>query len=323
MRDEIGTIFWVAVGFAARYASPRAKGEFMRKISVLGDSISTFENTCAEGYRVYYDAERQQASGVSDARLTWWGLVIERLGGQLLANASWSGSMVEGVGFPAGQSNERAQALGRDGEVPDDVLVYYGTNDYGWGSARAQAAARGGAVPFCLEREGLLPPVEEPSLAPEDAAETFGGAYAQMLRNVRSAFPNARVWCFTIAPGRVKDAPASTFPRTYRGVAFEAYNQAILRAASTEGCIGCDMDALGYDYEGMEGTHPTALGMRQLAWMALSCMADAGEDVGDLGPYPGGEAFANFDPCDELGRACVGCPYALSTGSKWMHVCTR
>lgn len=48
--------------------------------------------------------------------------------------SSFSGSVVEGFGFPAGDSPERIAALrGASGELPDTVLIYMGINDYGWG----------------------------------------------------------------------------------------------------------------------------------------------------------------------------------------------
>lgn len=49
-------------------------------------------------------------------------------------NSSFSGSVVEGFGFPAGDSPERIAALrGASDELPDTVLIYMGINDYGGG----------------------------------------------------------------------------------------------------------------------------------------------------------------------------------------------
>ena len=62
--------------------------------------------------------------------------VIERLGAGF-ANASFSGSMVEGDGFPAACSARRiGQVAGPAGESPDEILVFVGTNDYGWEGSR-------------------------------------------------------------------------------------------------------------------------------------------------------------------------------------------
>lgn len=234
-----------------------------RLFSVLGDSISTFAGAVPAGFAVFYEGERCAASGVLSVRDTWWDQVIRHFGGEVLACGAWSGSMVAGAGFPAGESFGRASALACDGRIPDDVLVYFGTNDYGWGSPHAQAAARASAVPRCLCGVDLPEPGVA-GMAPADAARAF-----------------------------------------------------------------CDLAAWGFDYEGVEGTHPTALGMRQLAWMVERCLERAGEapgagtDLASTREYPGGAAFLSDDPCDVPGRACVGCPYALDTGNSWMHVCLR
>ncbi|MBQ3301727.1 MAG: SGNH/GDSL hydrolase family protein [Eggerthellaceae bacterium] len=295
-----------------------------RHISVYGDSISTFEGYMPDGYATFYRDERLGQTGVLDVGDTWWMKVIDALGGEFLANASWSGSMVEGVGFPAGNCDERVESLSRDGFEPDDVLVYFGTNDYGWGSADAQAAGRASATPFVLAESGSLPPVTEAGLAPADAVARFGVAYFEMVMRIRLRYPAARIWCIGIAPGRVRGAEASTFPRAYRGALFANYNAAIATAADAWGGRFCDLDACGYDYEGVEGTHPTALGMRQLAWLVLRSMQGLGEcTLADLGDYPGGASFVSSDPCDCPGRACVGCEHALATGNSWMHVCLR
>ena len=83
----------------------------MRSFSILGDSISTFDGCNPDGFAVYYQGERCEQTSVTSSADTWWSQVIERLGGRLLANSSFSGSLVEGAGFPAGNSQERIDAL--------------------------------------------------------------------------------------------------------------------------------------------------------------------------------------------------------------------
>lgn len=317
-----------------------------RLVSVLGDSISTFAGMLPDGFNVFYEGEFIEDTGVRSVGDTWWAQVIEAMDGQLLANASWSGSMVEGAGMPAGNCNERVRALGCDGQTPDDVLIYFGTNDYGWGGPRNQAAARANEAPFFLVQKGRLPEEGIAGLAPEEAAESFGISYRCMLERIRGMFPNARIWCITLAPGRVRGKERSTFTYNFRGVPLKAYNDAIAQAvadvntaaeqgeglftkevvAPGEGpCHVLDICSLGYDYEGREGTHPTALGMRQLAWMVCTAMGIEGAlTTGEAGEgYPGGEAFRATDPCEEPGRACVGCEFAEATGNQWRHVCLR
>ena len=112
-----------------------------KTFSIMGDSISTFEGCVPDGYTLFYNDERLERSGVLRPEDTWWSHVVRALGGTVLADSAWSGSMVEGAGFPAASSPERAAALlGRDGQEPDAVLVFIGINDYGWGPQPRHAA---------------------------------------------------------------------------------------------------------------------------------------------------------------------------------------
>ena len=276
-----------------------------KRFSILGDSISTFAGCNPENFRVYYEGERCEATGVRVPADTWWAQVIDHCGGELLVNGSFSGSMVEGVGFPAGDSAERVAALACDGQAPDAVLVFIGINDYGWGGADAQAAGRGNALPVNLDVDALGDP-QVAGLAASDAAQRFGVAYGMMLSRMRDAYPAADIWCCTLCPGRVAGRDGSTFAYRLRGVAFDDYNEAIRVAACAHGCRLADVRALGEDYEALDGTHPTARGMRQLADMVVRAMGE--------GAMPSeGEAAAGVDG-PAAGRAHA-CPTAASTNT--------
>lgn len=302
-----------------------------RLFSILGDSISTFEGCNPEGFRVFYESERLEATGVLAPQDTWWAQVVSALDGELLANGSYSGSMVEGAGFPAGNSAERIAALARDGQAPDVVLAFIGINDYGWGGADAQAAGRGSAMPVCLSAADLGEE-REPGLAPADAAERFGAAYEAMLARMRAAYPRAEIWCCTLCPGRVAGCAESTFAYRLRGVPFDAYNAAIRSAAARQGCRIADVRALGRDYEGLEGTHPTARGMRQFAALVLRAM-EAERAVGAPTVLAGSiieaatssaaalDAPPSAETCEE--PSCIGCPHAGATGSQWLLACNK
>ena len=98
-------------------------------VSILGDSISTFQGCNPDGFDVFYEGERCAATGVRRREDTWWQMTIDALGGELLSNGSFSGSMVEGAGFPAASSAERIEALSRDGLAPDIVIVFLAITD--------------------------------------------------------------------------------------------------------------------------------------------------------------------------------------------------
>ena len=228
----------------------------MRSFSILGDSISTFDGCNPDGFAVYYQGERCEQTSVTSSADTWWSQVIERLGGRLLANSSFSGSLVEGAGFPAGNSQERIDALAEDGVQPDVVIVLMGINDYGWGGATAQAAGRGNAVPVALDLDAIEP--HAPAAAAPGAIDRFRAAYGLLLERMRAAYPQAEVWCCTLCPGRVAGCPSPTFAWNLRGAPFKSYNDAIRAAAREHGCNVADLEAFGIDYEAVDGTHPTA-----------------------------------------------------------------
>ena len=299
-----------------------------RTIAILGDSISTYEGHIPEGFAVYYTPERAALCGLRDVRDTWWSLLADALGAQVIANASYSGSMVEGVGFPAAWSPERIAALhGPAGEQPDDVVVFIGINDYGWGGARNQAMGRVAAMPPATDLSDI--PAGEPTNAALTAVRDFEAAYDAMLAGVRAAFPRARIWCCTLMPGRVAGNAYPTFAWSLRGVSLHAYNDAIARAVASCGAHLVDACALGLDYEAVDGTHPTERGMRQLARMFLTGMAHAGspeaaralEHAGSSDEGAQDVIWASRDWCPD--HACVGCPWARGTGSSWYCVCEK
>lgn len=297
----------------------------MKRFSILGDSISTFEGCNPEGFDVFYENERRDATGVRFMEDTWWAQVIEQRGGKLLSNGSFSGSMVEGAGFPAANSPERIATLAKDGTAPDEILVFIGINDYGWGGPAAQAAGRGNALPAVLDLSAI--PEAEAGLAPADAAERFGQAYGAMLARMRAAYPQAKVWCCTLCPGRIEGVAHSTFAYRLRGVHLDRYNDAIRLAAESNGCCVADVRALGRDYEALEGTHPTKRGMTQFALMVLHAMAacDGGsvEDCASnsLVDDVFGGAPRSLETCEK--PSCIGCAHAGATGNKWLCVCRK
>lgn len=247
-----------------------------KTFSIMGDSISTFEGCVPDGYTLFYNDERLERSGVLRPEDTWWSHAVRALGGTVLADSAWSGSMVEGAGFPAASSPERAAALlGPDGQAPDAVLVFIGINDYGWGGAEAQAAGRSHAMPRCIDPATV--PEQIAGAAPADAAERFGAAYRTMLRNIRAAAPEAAVYCITLLPGRTHGVDHPEFCYRLRGRHLDEYNAAIRDAAAAEGCRVADVRTFGRDYDSLEGTHPTNLGMRQFASMVVRAMQLADE----------------------------------------------
>ena len=103
-----------------------------KKVSILGDSISTFY---AEGSEMnsYYSGENQfyyprYSSTVQTVDLTWWYKLIKNNDLTLGINNSWSGSCASGTIASAGVQDSRIDTLDDNG-TPDIVIIYLGTND--------------------------------------------------------------------------------------------------------------------------------------------------------------------------------------------------
>lgn len=295
-----------------------------RLFSVMADSISTYEGCNPDGYAVFFDETRAARSGLTGPQDTWWARVIRHFDGELLANASFSGSMMEGAGFPAGESARRARDLCPGGAQPTDVIVFLGTNDYGWGSARAQVAARSTATPPDSDFEHIAPATA--GATDERGLAGFVRAYSRALDNVYACAPQARVWCVSLLPGRLQGACCPTFCWNLRGVEMMRYNDAIRACAQAHGCAYVDACGFGLDYEAVDGTHPTARGMRQMASLVIAAMEGrdaSGATIAEgYPPDEGGAAkWASRVLCAD--RSCVGCSHARSTGNDWSCVCER
>ena len=318
---------------------PRGAG-----FSIMGDSISTLGGFIPPRWRCHYEGE-VSIPGVNNEGATWWGQVIQHFGGHLVANSSFSGSTVEGFGFPAGCSAERAECLiGIEGEKPQFVLVFMGINDYGWGSARNQVM--GNSVSRSANPQDLGG--QEPVLLTVDNAsiQRFKSAYATMLENIRTVAPNAQIWCLTLAPAFTGNAegasatdttdattsnrtasqtPASSplFIYRVRGIDLDEYNEAIRTCAQEAGAHVADMRAFGVDYESVDNTHPSALGMKQIASMVCAQMEGKPANVAACATdYPTlASTPTSRRHCDKI--TCEGCPYSPVTPSSWILTCGK
>lgn len=132
-----------------------------KKISIIGDSISTYEEYVPEGYKTFYP---YPTADVSDVNLTWWMKAINKLGGKLFINNSYSGSCVSTGGSSASQSMERLSKLVVNGETPDVIIIYMGSNDC--------------HAPYTVN--------------------SFKSAYKKMLTNLKQLCPNSEIVLCTL-----------------------------------------------------------------------------------------------------------------------------
>ena len=103
-----------------------------KKVSVLGDSYSTFEGCNPEGYAPFYPNDRNDVTEVGQ---TWWDLYIKAMGYELEENNSWGGTTICNTGYGGMDSSAsaftaRVDMLGN----PDIIFLFGGTNDAWAGS---------------------------------------------------------------------------------------------------------------------------------------------------------------------------------------------
>lgn len=205
-----------------------------RKISILGDSISTFAGyTPREA--VFYDSYVQWETGVKDVEDTWWMQVIRELDGELGTNHSLAGSMVSGNLSTSAMSYERIKKLGANG-TPDVILVSAGCNDWG----------------FCV-----LP-------------EEFEEAYRIMLHRIKEQYPHTEIWCATLPEG--KEPQGQTFFNIDSTISKRVYSEIIRENVRKAQVSIADLASSGIEYATVDGVHPNKEGMRTLAQMWISEM---------------------------------------------------
>lgn len=146
-----------------------------KKISILGDSISTFnqEGYKIDGYAMYYPtAASDRGADVTTVNDTWWMQVINNVAGTLEVNASSSGSTASSrnIGF-----SSRVPLLGN----PDIIYVALGTNDSGNGTTV-------GEINFEAETYDLT---------------QFAPAYIKGMQDTIAAYPKAKIVCVAFDMG--------------------------------------------------------------------------------------------------------------------------
>lgn len=233
------------------------------KLSILGDSISTFKGWIPEGNLVFYP----ENGTVKDVAQTWWKIVLDELGLTLCANGSSSGSASFGYSQEAdpmyGCSDHRiSQLAGADGEAPDIIIVYMGTNDV------LMSAAIGDNDGLQAVGEGLV--------------GSLSDGYTMILDKIKRRYPQAQVYCCTLLPvgdwGTTEAQPFVPFVNG-QNVTSEAYSERIRLIAGNRGLPIIDLEKCGITIDNMaemtaDGVHPTAEGMRLIADTVKKCLTE-------------------------------------------------
>lgn len=248
-----------------------------KKISILGDSISTFVKGeerygMPDGNRTMYTGSNL---GVTDVGETYWKQTIDYLGMELLVNNSFSGRAVTTCrdnDTPSGSGEKvwagtagylQAQADGleitAEGQttVPDVIIVRLGANDF---NHEAPVGAYDG------QDDGNM--------------GKFREAFAVMMKNIMTTYPLADVYVCTMVIGE-NNPPYNAHPeKNGNGVRMNDYNAVIREMADLynaklidQWCCGItyfNRDTYFGDYDSSGSTagkavHPNYKGHRLMA----------------------------------------------------------
>lgn len=161
------------------------------KVSILGDSYSTFEGWVPEGYDIWYRTvpPKGRDTDVTKVEQTWWKKYIDQKGYILEANNSFSGATVCNTGYD-GNDYSAKSFVNRTGLLgnPDLIFVFGGTNDSWAGSPLGE---------YVWD-----------DWTPEQAY-SYRPALAQMTYNLINSYPNARI-VFLINDGIDEEVKNST-----------------------------------------------------------------------------------------------------------------
>ncbi len=218
-------------------------------LSILGDSISTFDGWIPGECTVFYPRDGE----VTDVSETWWMQLLEETGMELCSNNSSAGSTCTGDSLCAeepsyGCSGGRISLLmGQQGKMPDIIVVYMGINDLLKG------------VPLG-ENDGT-------QLVEEGVVDNFSDAYSLILDKLASDYPISQVYCCSLTPVGEwgTDQPFVVF-KNHRGFTAADYSERIRIIAENKGVSVIDLDDCGIMIDNLhemtsDGVHLTPAGM--------------------------------------------------------------
>ena len=220
-----------------------------KTVSILGDSISTFQGWIPEGYACFYP---DPDNDIKDVSQTWWMQVIQNTGMRLLVNGSWSASTVCGdsraENSGAGCSSNRiVDLMGNTGTVPDVILVYMGINDFfhsiDLGSFSGATAHRN-----------------------DHYIWDFTEGYELMLQKLQAVYPTSRIYCMTLLESNSWEGTRENA----NGNTVEDYNSRIRQIAAAHGVSVIDLRNCGIagnelGWHTSDGVHPNRAGAAKIA----------------------------------------------------------
>lgn len=229
------------------------------RLSLLGDSISSYVGTVPTGNDIYYTGSN---SGVSSASQMWWSVLCEKTGMIPLVIDGYSGSAItqlqdsSHVNKVPMSSDARCAALNDGATNPDLILIAGGVNDYTYAqSAQSEPLAWDGKT--------------APTLG-----NSFTEAYACMLKKLQTNYPDAIVVALSTFFTMRGTDNGYTLTHTSSGHTYTQadYNEAIENVAKIMHVPFIRVDDLGMNRANMYPTfavdsatiptHPNAAGQK-------------------------------------------------------------
>lgn len=231
-----------------------------KKISVMGDSISTYKNFIPTGNAVYYEDGNHD---VPSASYTWWGIVAREKGYSISTINAWSGSRVSDTvpgSSVAAMCMNRTNALAENG-TPDIIIIFGGVNDFLKDAPLGEWAGK-----------AEIPVV----------GDNFRKAYAMMLNKIHTNYPLAKVYCCTIMNCE-RDLVIGNLEK-HGDHWLHEFNDAIREIAPIMNCNVINLDTCGFNQYNMSaymgdynsstggGLHPNRFGHKLIADRVLEAL---------------------------------------------------
>ena len=230
-----------------------------KKVSILGDSISTFTGTMPADYNIYYP----ESGDIPNAGQTWWGQLLANTGMVLCRNASSANTDVTGNslaldGSAPGCSIRRIVDLkGTDGSNPDVIIIYMGINDFA--------------------RSRTLGSFTSPGVQTEGEVMVFTDAYELMLQKINALYPTASIYCCTLLERCDLNGNTGAPAVNLNGDTVADFNTQIKAIAKAYGASVIDFYNCGINYTNLslftvDGIHPTWIGAGVLGQCATQAV---------------------------------------------------
>ena len=209
--------------FNAKVQALKDAGYKGKKLSIMGDSISTFEGTSNDSSVNstigIHNSFNTVNSNLSEWSLTWWGRLVSVLEMDLCVANAWSGAKCQGS---SGKGNgkdsmlERADQLHRDNGTPNDksddvapdlIIIYMGINDM-MTSDRADfldnpvVDVKAAMQTWKQKMDTKLEAYKRNPVIDVDGGnmpyDNWQEAYALGLMLMQETYPNAEIWAMSL-----------------------------------------------------------------------------------------------------------------------------